>query len=450
MTEQGSSQAGRPHTGALNMVFRALRYRNYRLFFGGQLISLIGTWMQQVALTWLVYRMTNSPFLLGLVGFASQLPSFVIGPVAGVIADRWNRRHIVIITQALSLIQASILAALTLSSAIQVWHIIALSVFLGVINAFDMPTRQSFLLDMIENKEDLGNAIALNSSMFNGARLVGPSIAGILIAAVGEGVCFLLNAVSYAAVIMALFAMKIERSASRTSDVGVLQGLREGFTYAFGFSAIRNILLLVALISMMGMPYAVLMPVFARDILGGGPHTLGFLMGATGVGALAGALSLASRKSVVGLGRWIPINAALFGIGLIAFSQSRNIWVSMAMLFVVGFGMMAQMASSNTILQTVAEDDKRGRVMSFYTMSFMGMAPFGSLLSGGLATEIGAPWTLCLSGIVCITGAVLFFLQLPALRKQVRPIYAKLGLVPEISTGLGAAANLTTPPEERG
>ena len=336
-------------------VFRTLRYRNYRLFFSGQLVSLIGTWMQQVALTWLVYRLTNSPFLLGVVGFVGQMPMFLLGPFAGVLADRANRHRIIILTQTLSMVQATVLAILTLTGNITVAHIIILSIFIGLVNAFDMPTRQSFLLDMIESREDLPNAIALNSSMFNGARLLGPSIAGLVIAAIGEGLCFLLNAVSYVAVIAALLAMKVtQRHLKNRKPRKVLEGFTEGFHYAFGFSPIRNILLLLALVSMMGMPYAVLMPVYARDILHGGPHTLGFLMGATGVGALAGALSLASRKSVVGLGRWIPLAAGTFGVGLIAFSFSRTLWLSMILLFVVGAGMMVQMASSNTIIQTIA------------------------------------------------------------------------------------------------
>jgi MFS family permease len=432
----------------IRATFRTLRYRNYRLFFGGQMISLVGTWMQQVALTWLVYRLTGSAFLLGVVGFASQFPSFLIAPLAGVLADRVNRHRVVIITQVLSMLQATLLAVLTLTGMIQVWHIIALSAFLGLINSFDIPTRQSFLLDMIENKEDLWNAIAINSSMFNGARLIGPSIAGLVIASVGEGLCFLLNAVSYVAVILALLAMKInQKKKTDRPPQRVLEGFREGFHYAFGFVPIRNILLLIALVSMMGMPFTVLMPIFAKDILHGGPHTLGFLMGATGVGALTGALTLASRKSVLGLGRWIPAAAAIFGLGLVAFSISHVFWLSMFLLFVVGVGMMTQMASSNTILQTISDDDKRGRVMSFYTMSFMGMTPFGSLFAGSLASTIGAPATLLMSGIVCILGAAVFARQLPVLRKEIRAIYLRLGIIAPPSAGVEAASGLTVPPE---
>ncbi len=418
------------------------------MFFGGQIISLVGTWMQQIALTWLVYRMTNSAFLLGFVGFAGQVPSFILGPFSGVVADRVNRHKALFVTQGLSMLQAAILAFLTLTGAIAVWHIIVLSILLGIINAFDIPIRQSFLLEMIENREDLGNAIALNSSMFNGARLVGPAVAGVMIAAIGEGPCFLLNSISYIAVILALAAMKIPRRHIEKSSGGVFTGFAEGARYAFGFLPIRNILLLLALVSVMGLPYSVLMPIFARDILGGGPHTLGFLMSATGVGALSGALLLASRKSVRGLGKWISNATITFGLGLIAFSFSRILTLSILLLFVVGFGMMVQMASSNTILQTIVDDDKRGRIMSFYTMAFMGMAPLGSLLAGSFASTIGAPYTLLIGGVVCIAGAAYFASQLPELRKEIRPVYERLGIVSEVSTGLQAATQLTIPPAE--
>lgn len=425
-----------------------MRHRNYRLFFGGQVISLIGTWMQQIAVTWLVYRLTNSAFLLGVVGFSSQMPAFVLSPFAGVLADRMNRHRIVIATQVFSMLQASVLAVLTLTGNIAVWHIVVLSMILGLINAVDIPARQSFLLDMIASKEDLGNAIALNSSMFNGARLVGPSIAGLLIGAVGEGMCFLINAVSFVAVIIALLAMNITRRERKPHSMSVLEGFKEGIKYAFGFPPIKYILLLLALVSIMGMPYAVLMPIIAKDILHGGAHTLGFLMGSIGVGALTGALYLASRKSVRGLARWIAIAAAIFGIGLAAFSLSRVLWLSMTLLLITGFGMMVQMASSNTILQTIVDDDKRGRVMSLYTMAFMGMAPFGSLLAGSLAGTIGAPNTLLINGVVCFLGAILFATKLPLLREKIRPIYRKIGIIPEVSSGIQSAAELAVPPED--
>lgn len=432
----------------LKLLFRALRYRNYRLFFGGQTLSLIGTWMQRIAMGWLVYRLTDSAFLLGVVGFAGQIPGFLVGPFAGVIADRVNRHRMLIATQVLAMIQATILAALVLTGGIEVWHLIALSVFLGFIMGFEIPARQSFLVQMVENKEDLGNAIALNSSMFNLARLVGPSVAGILIAAVGEGICFLLNAVSFIAVIGALLAMKVTPIKTETADTHLLKGLKEGFSYAFGFAPIKAIILLFALVSLMGMPYQVLMPIFARDVLQGGPHTLGFLMGATGVGALVGAFYLASRKSVVGLGKMIALAAGLFGAGLVVFSMSHFLWLSLFLVLIVGFGMMVQMASSNTVLQTVVEDDKRGRVMSLYAMAFMGMAPLGSLLAGSLASKIGAPYTLLIGGSFCVLGSLLFARKIPVLRKAIRPIYVKMGIIPEVATGIRTATVLTTPPRD--
>lgn len=435
-------------TSRVKLIFRTLRHRNYRLFFSGQVISLIGTWMQQLAVTWLVYRMTDSVFLLGVVGFSSQLPSFVFSPFAGVLADRLNRHHIVIATQIFAMIQASILAVLTLTGSIEVWHIIVLSTMLGFINAVDIPARQSFLLDMITNKEDLGNAIALNSSMFNGARLVGPSIAGLLIAVAGEGICFLINAVSFIPVLAGLYAMNIPPRERHKQTQSVLQGFKEGVQYAFGFAPIRYILFLLALVSIVGLPYSVLMPVVAKDVLQGGPHTLGFLMGSIGVGALAGALYLASRKSVVGLSKWIGRAAAIFGIGLIAFSFSKILLLSMALLFVAGFGMMVQMASSNTILQTIVDDDKRRRIMSLYTMAFLGMAPFGSLLVGSLASKIGAPATIMICGIVCLCAALLFWFKLPELREKIRPIYRKIGIIPEVSAGIQSATQLAVPPED--
>lgn len=414
----------------LKSIIRSLRHRNFRLFFGGQSISLIGTWMQRIALGWLVYRLTNSAFLLGLVGFTSQIPVFILGPLTGVFADRWNRHKAIILTQILAMVQAFILAVLVLGDVIRIWQIIVLSLALGIINAFDMPIRQSFMVEMIEKKQDIGNAIALNSSMVNGARLLGPSAAGILIVAVGEGICFLLNGLSYLAVILSLFLMKIvpENSKPRTSKIW--QDLLAGFRYAAGFKPIRIILLMLALISIMGMPYTVLMPIFAKDILQGGPDALGFLMGSTGIGALVGALYLASKRTVRGLIRLIPFAALVFGFGLIIFSFSHIYFLSLVVLLFIGIGQMIQMAASNTILQTIVEDDKRGRIMSFYTMAFMGLTPVGSLLAGILAGIIGAPWTVCTGGIACMIGAVLFFKKLPVLREMIRPIYRHLGILP--------------------
>ena len=402
----------------LKSIFRALRARNFRLFFVGQTISLTGTWMQMVASSWLVYRLTDSAFLLGLVGFTGNLPSLFFAPFAGVYADRLNRRRMLIIIQSLAMVQALVFAVLTLTGVIAVWHIIALSLFLGVINAFDMPVRQSFMIEMIDRKEDLSNAIALNSSMVNASRLIGPSMAGILIAAAGEGICFLLNGLSYIAVIISLLAMRITPIKRENGKEPVLRGLKEGFSYAFSFPPIRSVLLLLALVNIVGMPYTILMPVFARDILRGGPQTMGFLMAAMGVGALSGALYLAGRRSVRGLGRMAPLSAGVFGLGLAMFALSREFWLSVILMLVTGVGMIVQFASSNTVLQTIADEGMRGRVMSMYTMAFRGVAPFGNLMAGSLAGAIGAPHTLLLGGVSCMIGAFVFAKYVPRLKRS--------------------------------
>jgi len=439
----------RPPAERVSPGVRALRHRNFRLFLGGQVISLAGTWMQQVALSWLVYRLTRSPFLLGLVGFAGQLPSLLLAPLAGVWADRADRRRIVIATQALAMLQALVLAALVLTDRITILHVLVLSVFLGLVNGVDVPTRQAFLVEMVRGREDVAGAIALNSSVFNAARLVGPAIAGFMIGLVGEGTVFLLNGVSYVAVIAALLAMEIEpRSAARGPAQPVWRELKEGVRYALGFAPIRSLLLLIGLVSLVGVPFTVLMPVFATDVLHGGAHTLGLLMSALGTGALGGALFLAARPSVRGLGRIILTAVILFGLSLAGFGLSRHEALSMALLVVSGFGMMVHMASSNTILQTIVDEDKRGRVMSFYAMAFMGTVPLGSLLSGGLAARIGAPATVVLGGTVCLLGAAAFARALPRLRAEIRPIYARLGVIPEVAAGLQSAAELTTPPRD--
>ena len=404
------------------------------MFFYGQSISLIGTWIQRITTPWLVYHLTDSVFLLGLVGFAGQIPTFLIAPFAGVLTDRWNRYHLLVITQIAAMIQAFILAFLYLNGTIQIWQIVVLSVFLGIVNAFDVPVRQSFVVEMVEKKEDLGNAIALNSSMVNGARLLGPSIAGLLIAFTGEGICFLLNGVSYIFVIASLLMMKILPRTVTKKDKHVLAEMKEGFIYTFGFAPIKYLILLLTLVSLMGMPYTVLMPVFAKEVLHGGSHTFGFLMGASGLGALLGALYLASRKNVLGLDKLVPLAATTFGLGLIAFSFSRHFLLSMGIMVFVGLGMMLQMASTNTILQTIVEDDKRGRVMSFYTMAFMGTAPFGSFLAGSMASSLGAPNTLVVGGVSCILGALIFTRKLPALKEAFHPIYVRLGILPEVSS----------------
>jgi MFS family permease len=398
---------------------RALRHRNYRLFFGGQGVSLVGTWITRIATAWLVYRLTDSALLLGVVGFAGQIPVSLLSALAGALMDRWNLHRVLVATQALAMLQSAALAVLTLSGVIQVWHVIVLALFQGFINAFDTPARQAFVVRMVDDRADLGNAIALNSSMFNVARLIGPSIAGALIALVGEGVCFL----------AALLAMRLGPVRAQARVGGALQDLREGLRYAFGFPPIRALLLLVGTCSFTGMPYVVLMPVFARDILHGGPDTFGLLMAAAGSGALVGALYLASRRSVRGLGRIIVLMSSLFGAGLVAFACSRALWLSLPLLFVTGMGVLVQMASTNTVLQTIVEDDKRGRVMSLYITAVLGMQPFGSLFAGTLAQHIGAPLTIGLGGGACIVASLAFARTLPALRELIRPIYAQKGII---------------------
>jgi MFS family permease len=405
--------------GRLQNSLRALAHPNYRRFFIGHGTSLIGTWMQRIAIGWLVYRLTDSAFMLGVVGFLGPLPTFLLAPVTGVLADRWDRRRILLVTQALAMLQALLLALLVFTGTVQVWHVIALGVALGVVNAFDVPARQSFIIQMVGKKEDLGNAIALNSGMVNGARLVGPSVAGITIAAAGEGVCFLLNALSYAAILWALWGMRIAPLPAREHP-SVKEGLRDGWRYVSGHVPIRTLMLLLCLVSLVAVPYTTLMPVFARDILHGGPHLLGFLMAAVGIGALGGAIFLATRPSALGLEKMVAVACALFGLGLVLFANSPVWWLSLGLVPMVGFGMMVQMASSNTIIQTIVDDDKRGRVMSFYTMSFMGMSPFGSLLCGTLAERFGAPLTLTMGGVCCMAGALVFWSRRRPVRSALR------------------------------
>jgi MFS family permease len=408
--------------------WRALRHRNFRLFFSGQSISLIGTWMTRVATSWLVYRLTGSALLLGVVGFAGQIPTFLLAPFAGVLVDRLNRRKMLVWTQALAGLQSLALAVLTIAKVINIQEVIWLSVFQGLINAFDMPGRQAFLVQMVEDKQDLGNAIALNSSMVNMARLVGPALAGLVIGAVGEGYCFLIDGISYLAVIASLLMMRLNVAPARVSAAPMLEQLKEGWTYVHTFRPIRTILLLFALISLMGMPFMVLMPIFASKVLRGGPHTLGFLLGASGVGALISAISLALRKSVRGLTTMIQISAGVFGLGLICFGLSRVLLLSWFLMLIVGFGMMQGLAASNTVIQTLVPEDKRGRVMSYYTMAFVGMTPFGSLLAGALAHRLGAPHAVMITGAFCVAGAVWFSTQLKSIRKIMRPIYVEMGI----------------------
>ncbi len=390
-------------------MFRALRHKNYRLFFIGQGISLTGTWMQQMAIGWLIYRLTNSPLMLGLAGFLGSIPTFIFTPFAGVLVDRMNKHRMLIVTQVLAMAQALILAALIMTGKVEVWHILVLTIFLGIAIAFDAPARHAFIVEMVDKREDLGNAIALNSLVFNAARLIGPSIAGIIVALFGEGVCFLFNGLSYIAVIMALLGMHITRRAIGHQEKHIIHGLKVGIDYAFSNRLIRSILLLTGLVSMMGMSYVVLMPVFAKDVLHGDANTLGFLMGSTGLGALMGAIFLASRKGIKGLNRVVFLNTNIFGIALIAFSFSRVLWLSVAALLFVGFGMMVEMAANNTIIQVIVHDDKRGRVMSLFMVAFMGMVPFGCFIAGAFANRFGAPSAIMVSGVSCVAGSFLMF-----------------------------------------
>ena len=409
-------------------TLRALRHRNFQLFFSGQLISLTGTWMQSVAQAWLVYSITKSALLLGTVGFASQIPVFLIAPFGGIAADRTNRQRLVIATQTASMILAGILAWLTLSGRLRVhvWPIFVLAALLGVVNAFDIPGRQAFLVDMV-GKEDLMNAIALNSSMFNGARVIGPAVAGILVARIGEGWCFAANAISYIAVIAGLLLMKVH-CAPRVSEHSPIEDIIEGFRWVNQTRVIRALLLLIGLVSLVGMTYTVLMPVFADKILHGGARGLGILMGATGVGALFGALTLASKTGVKGLGRWVGFTCAGFGVSLFLFSFSTSFWLSAALLLPAGYSMMLQMACSNTLIQTMVPDQLRGRVMALYSMMFMGMAPFGAFFGGALAHRLGAPFTVAVGGVACVIGAIWFGRALPALRIEAHRLIIAQGL----------------------
>src|SRR5579864_1864799 len=417
--QAGDTALSRPPS-RLRLAMRSLRHRNFRLFFGGQLISLIGTWMQNIAQAWLVYRLTGSSFLLGMVGFASQIPVFVLAPLGGTVADRHNRHRVVIGTQTASMLLALILAGLTLARVVQVWEIVVLAAALGVVNAFDIPARQAFIVEMV-GKEDLMNAIALNSSMFNGARVVGPAIAGVLVASIGEGWCFFANGVSYIAVIVGLLLMHVVRI-RRLHETSPLEHIIEGFRFVRRTLPIRDLLLLLGLVSLVGMPYSVLMPIFADKILHSGARGLGILMGATGVGALIGALMLAAKSGIRGLGTWVAVSTAAFGITLIVFSWSHVFWLSALVLVPVGMAMMVEMASSNTLIQAMVPDELRGRVMAVYSMMFMGMAPLGALFAGILADRLGSPLTVSIGAVACLAGAAVFWRRLPALRVEARQL----------------------------
>ncbi|MCK9205247.1 MAG: MFS transporter [Bacteroidales bacterium] len=417
-------------------IFSSLRSRNYRIYFTGQGISLIGTWMQNIALSWLVYRLTGSVFLLGLIGFTSQIPVFVLTPFTGVVTDRYNRLHIMILTQVFFMLHALTMALLVLFNVIEVWHIIGLSLVFGIISAFDAPARQSLVIDLIDNRADLGNAIALNSAIFNSARLIGPAIAGVTIAIVGEGICFLLNTLSFVAVIIALFQIKLPKQEKTIQTGNFKQSLTEGINYAFHSMPIRTLILLLSISSLIGLSYIVLLPAYAKEILRGNADTLGFLMSAMGAGALIGALYMANRKTVLGLGRLISINSISLGVTIALSSFSGKLPVSMIIFFFSGISMVLFLSSVNTMLQTITDEDKRGRVMSFYSMALMGIGPIGNLLAGTVASWIGIPYTLLAGGIVTLLSGIWFEMKRKTLRKYVRSIYATKGILPGLTDNI--------------
>jgi len=429
-----------PDSTGLSHAWRALRHRNFRLFISGQTVSLIGTWMTRIATSWLVYRLTGSALLLGTIGFVGQIPTFLFAPIAGVWVDRSNRHKVLLVTQALLMAQALTLAILTLTHTITVPILLVLSALQGFINAFDMPARQSFIIRMVEDRSDLPNAIAINSSMVNVTRLIGPSIAGILIAITGEGLCFLIDGLSYSAVLLSLFLMHVSPEKQLSGRSSALTQLKEGWSYVSHSRPVRAILLLFAVVSLMGMPYLVLMPIFAAQILHGGAHTMGFLMAASGIGALVSSLWLTTLRNPAGLERMIPFAALTFALGLLGFALSTNFWLSMLLVMVAGAGMILGLAASNTVIQTIVPEQMRGRVMSYYTMAFIGMAPFGSLLAGSMAHKLGAPHTVLINGSIVLVAALIFFLRLGSIDRETRPIYERMGfLSPEVEDVLDEA-----------
>lgn len=429
-------------------MVRAFRHRNFRLYFGGQSVSFIGTWIQQVALSWTIYQLTRSSFLLGLVSFAGQLPLFLVTPFAGVLVDRWNRHRTLVVTQALAAIQALILALVVYTNHVNVATLIALNVFAGTVLSFDLSTRQAFIVDMVGSGSDLPNAVALNAFVINGGRMLGPAVAGLLLALVTPAICFFLNAISYIPVVGALLAMQVQQSAPEPRDSSPLSDFAEGWRYAMGFPPIRAVIMLVALVSLLALSYVVIMPIYAAEVMHGGAHTLGTLMTAPGIGALVGTIYLASRKSIVGAGARVATGACILSAGLIVTGLVHSMPAALIGLALVGLGMIVQLATSNTVLQTIVDDDKRGRVMSLYTVAFVGMAPFGSLLGGWLAHRIGVPKTFLLAGIICLVGAIIFATRIPVLKPMVLPIYQRKGIlpapgvVPEIAEGLQTASGL--------
>jgi len=412
----------------MHPILRGFQHRNFRLFFIGQTLSMTGTWMQHIAISWLMYRLTGSAFMLGLTGFALQIPMLLVSPFAGVWVDRFNRRKLLLLTQVLALAPALLLAALTTAGMIQAWHIIALSLFLGIVNAFDNPGRGAFLLEMVETRDHLPNAIALNSVIMHSARFVGPSIAGVVLAYAGEAACFMLNALSYLAVIVALLMMRVKPLLAHARPAPLIEGLKQGFSYAFGFLPSRRLLLLLAAVSLTTFPVQQLMPIFAKEVFGGDARTLGLLISASALGALCGTIYLANRTSLAGLSRVIITAGFCAGTGLALFSQSRLLPLSLALMVPIGFGLFATATSTNTILQSIADEDKRGRVVSIYGMCFLGMAPVGNFIAGSIASHIGAPATLLLNGLCCTLAACLFALQIHSWRDAIRPVYQRLGV----------------------
>jgi MFS family permease len=438
MMSQGMD-AGSTKTPWLPGMGRALAHRNFRLFVVGQGISVVGTWMQQIATVWLVYRLSSSSLLLGVADFSAQIPAALVLPAAGVLTDRWNRHRTVLATQTLMMVQAFALLALTATGLVSVWQILLLGAFLGLVSAFDVTARQSFVIQMVERHEDLANAIAINSSVFNGAKLLGPAVAGLVIGICGEWPCFFLNGLSYLAVLASLLMMRVPPAAKPVSYRGFFQGLSEGFEYVTGSMPIRTLLVLLGVVSMMSAPLTVLMPVLATKVLHGGPAALGLLTAALGLGALAASLFLAARKSVLGLKGVIAVATGVFGLGTAGLSLSHTLWISLVLLLVTGFAMVAQMAASNAVLQTIVEENKRGRVMSFYTLAFFGMGPLGSLLAGCLASSLGTAATFLIFGMVSLASSLVFAALLPGLRRAVRPIYLRVGILPDASAEVRAA-----------
>ncbi len=418
---------------AFKNIFSSLYSRNYRIYFAGQGISLIGTWMQNIALSWLVYRLTGSVFLLGLIGFTSQIPTFVLSPFTGVLTDRYSRLKIMTFAQVGFMLQALIMTLLVLLNLIEVWHIVLLSILFGIFSALDAPARQSLVIELIDDPRDLGNAIALNSAIFNGARLIGPAIAGITIAAVGEGICFLLNTFSFVAVIGALFMIRIPSKPANGQAVRFRESYTEGFRYTFHTEPIRMLIILLAILSLFGVSFVVLLPAYAKEILHGNSDTLGFLMSALGAGAMSAALFMASRKSVLGLTKIISFSIILLGLATAMASLSSIFSISLVMLFMCGVSMVLTLSSINTLLQTIADEDKRGRVMSFYAMALMGTAPIGSLLAGTLASRTGIWEALLICGILTFGAGIWFVINYSSFQKHIRPLYIVKGIIPGLS-----------------